>query len=222
MWTWPPSRPNARGRVSGRRRRCAVSTPRPDPCTTDASVGRSDSRRNCGLQTQVTEVFALSDLIFDPAKLDGKQGMGNIGVPYEDPDIDADIERVATQPGGENRHKKNFTPKGKVGSVKIVSTHTSGDGLVIVEQEQPYQDSVPASNLTVAVANESGNTHCGFSGAELASGWESLRTWVATDAQPSVAAIQGTCLAIEGIFGGPCRYDPSFVIPNMDIRVPPR
>jgi hypothetical protein len=35
------------------------------------------------------------------------------------------------------------------------------------------------------------------------------------------AAIQGTCQAIEGIFGGPCRYDPGFVIPNMDIRVAP-
>jgi hypothetical protein len=131
-------------------------------------------------------VFALSDLIFDPTKLDGKQGMGNVG------------------------------------NVKIVSTHTSGDGLVIVAQEQPYRDSVPASNITVAVVNEAGNTHCGFSGAELTAGWESLRTWVATDTQPSVAAIQGTCLAIEDIFGGPCRYDPSFVIPNMDIRVPPR
>ena len=109
--------------------------------------------------------------------------------------IDASIERVATQPGAENRHKKNFTPKGNVGDVKILSTHTSGDGLVIVEQEQPYQDSVDASNLTVAVVNESGNTHCGFSGAELTAGWESLRGWVATGTQPSVAAVQGTCLA---------------------------
>jgi hypothetical protein len=167
-------------------------------------------------------VFALSDLIFDPAKLDGMQGMGNIGVAYDDPTIDATIERVSAHPGGANRHKKNFTPKGNVGDVKIVSTHTSGDGLVIVEQEQPYRDSIDPGNITVAVVNEAGNTHCGFTGAELAAGWESLRGWVATDAQPSVAAIQGTCLAIEPFFGGPCRYDPSFVIPNMDGRIPPR
>jgi hypothetical protein len=37
-----------------------------------------------------------------------------------------------------------------------------------------------------------------------------------------VASIQGTCPAIEPFFGGPYRYDRSFVIPNMDIRVPPR
>lgn len=167
-------------------------------------------------------VFALSDLIFDPKKLKGKQGLGNVGVPYEDPDIDANIERVAVQPGAANRHKKNFTPKGKVGDVKIVSTHTSGDGLVIVEQQQPYRDSIDEENITVAVVNEAGNTHCGFTGAELAAGWESLRTWVATDQQPSVAEIQGTCQTIEPIFGGPCRYDPGFVIPNMDDRVAPR
>jgi hypothetical protein len=167
-------------------------------------------------------VFALSDLIFDPAKLDGKQGMGNIGVAYEDAGIDADIERVAAHPGGKVRHSKNYTPSGKVGDVKIVSTHTSGDGLVIVEQQQPYQDSVDPANITVAVVNEAGNTHCGFTGAELVSGWESLRGWVATGTQPSVAVIQGTCLAVEGIFGGPCRYDPAFVIPNLDGRVPPR
>jgi len=167
-------------------------------------------------------VFALSDLIFDPAKLDGKQGMGNIGVTYDNASIDTDIERVATHPGGANRHTKNYTPKGKVGDVKIVSTHTSGDGLVIVENEQVYRDSIDPGNITVAIVNEAGNTHCGFTGAELASGWEALRSWVATDVQPSVAVIQGTCQAVEGIFGGPCRYDPSFVIPNMDIRIPPR
>lgn len=168
-------------------------------------------------------VFALSDLIFDPAKLDGKQGLGNIGVAYDNASIDSTIERVATQPGAENRHKKNYIAKGNIGDVKVVSTHTSGDGLVIVEQQQPYRDSVDPDNITVAVVNEAGNTHCGFSPAELTAGWESLRGWVAGGPQPSVAAIQGACQAIEfGGAPGPCRYDPAFVIPNMDIRVAPR
>jgi len=167
-------------------------------------------------------VFALSDLIFDPAKLDGKQGVGNIGVAYEDATIDSTIERVAAHPGGAVRHRMNYTPNGKVGDVKIVSTHTSGDGLVIVEQEQTYRDLIDPDNLTVAIANEAGNTHCGFSGAELAAGWESLRGWVAGGPQPTVASIQVACQVLQPFFGGPCRYDPGFVIPNMDIRVPPR
>jgi hypothetical protein len=163
-------------------------------------------------------VFAFSDLIYDPAKLDGKQGVGNIGVPYDNASIDAAIQRVATHPGGAVRHKKNYTPTGKVGDVKIVSIHTDGDGLVLVEQEQVYQDVVPASNLTVAIVNEDGNTHCGFADAEVIAGWESLRGWVYGGPQPTAASIQATC----ELLGGPCRYDPDFVIPNMDDRVPPR
>ena len=168
-------------------------------------------------------VFGLSDLIYDRKKLNGKQGMGNVGVTYNDPDVNDDIDRVGTHPGGKNRHTKNFTPSGKVKDVKIISTHTSGDGLVIVEQQQPYRDSVPAENITVAVVSESAETHCGFTSAELTAGWQSLRAWVASDNQPSVADIQATCQAIEGGFGGgPCRYDPNFVIDDMDGRVPPR
>jgi hypothetical protein len=164
-------------------------------------------------------VFALSDLIFDPAKLDGKQGVGNIGVTYDNASIDASIERVATHPGGENRHKKNYTPKGNVGDVKIVSIHTDGDGLVIVENEQPYRDSIDPNNITVAIVNEAGNTHCGFTEGEIVAGWESLRGWVAGGSQPTVESMQALC---ETITPGACRFDPAFVIPNMDIRVPPR
>jgi hypothetical protein len=185
-------------------------------------LDETDLPENFVLTDMGFSVFALSDLIFDPAKLNGKQGVGNIGVTYDNASIDSTIERVATEPGGKNRHTKNYTPKGKIGDVKVVSTHTSGDGLVIVEQEQTYQDVVDPANLTVAIVNEAGNTHCGFTGAELASGWESLRGWVAGGPQPTVASIQGTCQTIAPFFGGPCRYDPGFVIPNMDIRTPPR
>lgn len=168
-------------------------------------------------------VLAMSNVIFDPAKLDGKQGIGNIGVTYPDPVIDAAIQRVAANPGGANRLARNFTPKGDVGDVKIVSIHTSGDGLVLVENEKEYQDVVPASNLTVAIVDEAPlNSHCGFNGAETIAGWESLRTWVAGGPQPTPASIQGTCLALAPIFGGPCRFDPSFVIPDMDGRILPR
>jgi hypothetical protein len=166
-------------------------------------------------------VLALSDLIFDPAKLDGRQGMGNIGVAYEDAAIDASITRVAAHPGGARRHQRNYTPNGDVGGVKVVSIHTDGDGLVIVEQEQPYRDAVDPGNLTLAIVNEAGNTHCGFNPPELIAGWESLRGWVAGGPQPSAASIQGTCTAIAGS-PIPCRFDPSYVVPSMDDRVPPR
>ena len=172
-------------------------------------------------------VFGLSDLIFDTRKLNGKQGMGNVGVQYDNASIETTIERVKTHPGGLNRHTKNYEPTGDVGNVKIVSTHTSGDGLVIVEQQQVYRDLVPASNLTVAVVNEAPvETHCGYTVAELVAGWEALRGWVAGAPQPTAASIQATCQGLVGAnipgIDGPCRYDPAFVIENMDDRVPPR
>lgn len=166
--------------------------------------------------------FALSQLIFEPAKLDGQQGVGNVGVSYEDPAIDASIERVAVQPGGATRLANNFTPAGDVGAIKIVSLHTDGDGLVLVENEKEYRDVVPAANLTTAIVDEAGSSHCGFSPGELVAGWESLRGWVAGAPQPSAASIQATCSAIAPVFGGPCRIDPGFVIPDLDGRIPPR
>lgn len=174
----------------------------------------------------VDMVFAthgVSNLIFEAGKLDGGQGMTNVGVTYSDAVVDANIQRVTAEKKARKDLQRNFTPKGHVGNTKIVSIHTDGDGLVVVEQEQPYRDTVPSSNLTIAIVDEAGNTHCGFTEAEIVSGWESLRAWVAGAPQPSAADIQNTCLVLQGLgAGGPCRFDPSFVIADLDTRIPPR
>ncbi|MCH8083326.1 MAG: hypothetical protein IH885_03725 [Myxococcales bacterium] len=98
------------------------------------------------------------------------------------------------------------------------------DGLIIVENESEYQSVVPASNLTVGIVNEIGNTHCGFTEAEITGGWLALQGWVAGQPQPTATDLQDTCLFAEFFLGagGPCRIDPSFVIPDMDGRIPPR
>ncbi|MDX1507390.1 MAG: hypothetical protein R3358_03855 [Woeseiaceae bacterium] len=176
-------------------------------------------------------VFAtngIANLIFDPDKLDGGQGLGNIGVVYDDPGVDAAIERVQADRQAAKKLKRNFTPRGEFENddVKIVSLHTDKDGLVIVENESEYQAVVDAGNLTVGVAVEAAPTHCGFSPAELVAGWESLRGWLAGAPQPTAASLQGTCQFIEAtqgaFFPGPCRIDPTFVIPDMDGRIAPR
>jgi len=171
----------------------------------------------------VFAALGISNVVFEAGKLDGDNGMSNIDVTYNDPAIDAAIERVTPDKNGRNRLQKNFTPKGHVGATKIVSIHTDGDGLVIVENESEYQSVVPASNLTVGIVDEVGNTHCGFTEAETVAGWEALRAWVAGAPQPSATDLQNTCLLLEGFgAGGPCRIDPLFVIPDMDGRIPPR
>ena len=166
--------------------------------------------------------FAMSDLVHGQGKLHGKIGTGNGSVVYSDPFIDANIARVSPNRGAQNRLEKNYTPTGNVGNTKIVSIHTDKDGLVIVENESEYASVVPALSLTTAIVRELTPTHCGFSPAEAVAGWESLRAWVATSVQPTAADIQLSCLALAPLFGGPCRIDPSFVIPDMDGRIPPR
>lgn len=188
--------------------------------------------------------FAMSDLIFDPDKLNGEQGVGNENAVYTDAAVNAGIARVKASKKAANKLRKNFTPtggkgKGKAGrgkgkgkgkgkgnrfSTKVVSLHTDGDGLVIVENEGNYRDVIPAENLTTAIVDEAGSSHCGFTEAELVAGWESLRAWVAGAPQPSAASIQGTCLGLEllGYATGPCRIDPAYSLGVMDDRIPPR
>ena len=175
----------------------------------------------------ITDLFfgtnGLSNLIFDPGKLNGGQGVGNVGVEYSDPDINATIQRVQADRKAAKRLQKNFTPKGDIyDGIKIVSIHTDKDGLVIIENEKEYQDVVSADQLTVGVIVEDIPTHCFFTEAETVAGWESLRAWLAGAPQPDAAVLQGTCLAIAGGDPSQCRYDPAFVIPDMDGRIPSR
>jgi len=171
-------------------------------------------------------VFAtngLSNLIFDHGKLRGKTGVGNIGVQYSDPDINATIERVKANRRAAKRLKRNYTPDGDLeDEIKIVSIHTDKDGLVIVENQKEYQDVVESQQLSVGVLVEDVPTHCGFNVAETVAGWESLRAWLDGGAQPNAAVLQGTCLAVAKGDPTQCRFDPAFVIPDMDGRIPAR
>jgi hypothetical protein len=168
-------------------------------------------------------LFGYSNLIWDPAKLNGGQGVGNANVNYDNGGfIDTNIQRVSASPGAVNRVNKYFTPDGNVGAVKIVSLHTDGDGLVIVENESDYAGKVPAANLTTAIVDETGNTHCGFTSSETVAGWESLRGWLAGGPQPTAAGIQGLCGVISGFAPGQCRINPAYVIANINGRIRPR
>lgn len=187
----------------------------------DAFLGLTRLPENFVLTVMGFATFGLSDLVHDDAKLNDRIGIGNENVAYGEP-FDTLIERVAPHPGAAARMAENFTPAGTVGAAKIVSLHTDKDGLVIVENESEYASVVPPGNLTVAVAVEPSATHCGFRPAETVASWEALRAWLAGAPQPTAATIQGICLAVAPQFGGPCRIDPAFVVPDMDGRIRPR
>lgn len=166
--------------------------------------------------------FGLSDLVHAKGKLNGKIATGNVDVLYDDPFIDAAIARVSPSSGASNRFEKHYTPTGQVGSTKIVSLHTDKDDVTVVENESEYAALVFPENLTTAIVVESEPSHCGFSPSEIVAGWEALRFWIAGGPQPTAATIQILCETLEPTFGGPCRIDPFFVVPDMDERVHPR
>jgi hypothetical protein len=166
--------------------------------------------------------FALSDLIHDRRKLRGKQGPGNLEVDYGNGAVDAGIERVRPHKGGARKLRRNYTPRGNVGAVKIVSMHTDKDGLVLVENESVYASVVPQANLTVAVAVENRPSHCAFTPAEVLAGWESLLEWVDGGPRPGAAGVQQSCQALTALVPGPCRIAPGFVLPDPDGRFRPR
>ncbi len=172
----------------------------------------------------VFATFALHDLVYDPAKLDGAAATDNAGVDYGDPAVNAGIARVTSEPPARFFLRDHFTPSGDVGAVKIVSLHTDKDGLVIVENQSEYAAAVPAGNLTVAVVVEDSPSHCDFSDAEVLAAWEALRAWVAGSPQPTASSLQSDCEALvaASTAAGPCRIDPAFVVPDLDGRVPPR
>ena len=170
-------------------------------------------------------LFGLSNLIFDPAKLKGAQAVGNAKVNYDNGGVvDQNIARVTPDSKAAKKLNKNYIATGKVKKTKVVSLHTDKDGLVIVENENFYAALVPPANLTTAIVKEDTPTHCGFNMAETQAGWEALRAWVAGGPQPTAQDIQDTCesLVTNSQATGPCRIDPSFVIPPMTNRIHPR
>jgi alpha-beta hydrolase superfamily lysophospholipase len=165
--------------------------------------------------------IGLSDLVHDPAKLDGLIGAGNASVVYEDPVVDAGIARVEPDFLGELALWQSSTPLGVRGTARIVSLHTSLDGLAMPEHATELADRVPADRLTVAIVEEQRPSHCGFTRAEDLAGWDALVDWVETGVQPDVAALQARCEALA-VGYATCRFDPDADPGPLDDVIRPR
>ncbi len=168
--------------------------------------------------------IGLADLTHDRQKMKGKVGIGNAEVDYGDPAVNASIERADPKAGAVRRLTKNYTPTGRVGDTKVLVLHTDKDDLIIVENAGEYSKLVPEANLSTLITVEDEPSHCGFSLAEGVAAWEGLRDWMDLGTKPTPESVQSACELVVslGLAEGPCRIDPSFVIPDMDGRIRPR
>ena len=158
-------------------------------------------------------VFEIPNLVNQTDKLNGLLPFDNAAVDYGDADINLRVKRTAALPSSRQLLLENYSPSGEIGNTKIVSIHTSGDGLVGVSNQRLLRDLIPASQLSIAIAVEEEPSHCGFSDDEGLAAWNNLRSWVDGGAQPDAQVIQNTCQT-NNTNPDQCRFDFSFELPD--------
>ena len=168
--------------------------------------------------------YALSDLVRAADKLNGLSPFTTVGVVYPDPAINSGVARITANPFAQLYLRWASDFRGRVDpATKVISIQTSKDELVIPANQYVLRQTLPGTQLTSALVNETTPTHCGFNLAEGVAGWEALRTWIASGHQPQVADLQSGCqTAMAAGAGGPCRFDASIVPPSFDSKVAPR
>jgi len=165
-------------------------------------------------------VFEIPNLVNHSNKLNGLLPFDNSAIDYGDEDLNQKIQRSVALPSSRQKFLENYTPSGNIGSTKIVSIHTSKDGLVTAGNQRILHNLISANQLSTAIVVEEEPSHCGFSDAEGLAAWNSLRGWLENNTQPSAADIQANCQAGNSD-AQQCRFDPNFAIPES-VAVFPR
>jgi len=157
-------------------------------------------------------VFQLPRLINDATQLNGANPFSNIGIDYGDDSINQAALRNFALPSAFDSLIANYTPNGNVGDTKIVSVHTSHDGLVRVQNQYALQILIPPNQLTVGIVDDSESpSHCGFTIDEGLAAWSELTDWVNGAPQPSALDLELACLDTAADEDN-CNYDPSLQV----------
>ena len=157
-------------------------------------------------------VFQIPRLINDVAQLNGLIPFENVGIDYNDDSINQSSLRTIALPSAEDTLLANYTPSGNIGSTKIVSIHTSHDGLVRVQNQSALINTLPENQLTVGIVDDSNSpSHCGFSTDEGLAAWVELTDWVNGSIQPTPLDLDTTCRTSAANQDN-CNYDPSLAV----------
>ena len=175
------------------------------------------------LKTQLGYALApLSELVRDPAKLDGRSAFDNRNVDYGDAAVNARVLRVARDPIAAVRLAAVSDPRGGWGDTRVLVLHTDRDELVFPEHVDTLRkiarsDARPAVSAFVREAEPG---HCRFNEAELGAGLAALQAWIDGAEAPDVAAIDARCEAAAP--AEDCRFDPAYQVAPLETRIRPR
>ncbi|MBD8528058.1 hypothetical protein [Pseudomarimonas arenosa] len=164
-------------------------------------------------------LYALSDLVRQPGKLNGFHGLGNASIDYGDADANQLIRRVERDQLAAVKLGAVSDLTGRWGATKVLAVHTDGDQLVFPEHlDALLQASGQATSSAVsAVVREAAPSHCGFSRAELLAAFSSLRDWIDSEQRPTVAELQSRCQAGAG--SERCAYDADYQVAPLSSRI---
>lgn len=168
--------------------------------------------------------YGLSELYRDPLKIAARPAVSTRHVRYPDAIIERDIRRVDADAFASLDLKRHFQPQGRIGGARLLTTHTTRDGLVVPAHARALEGKVPADQWTRAFVAEQQPSHCGYSNAELLAGFEMLHEWTLGAPQPDAQALQVQCQRERSANPdfGECRYDPGYVPPALASAIKPR
>lgn len=125
----------------------------------------------------------MRDLIIE--RLHGHEPFDNLGVVYDDPALDAGIERIASHPSAERYIEHYQVPSGHL-TVPVLTLHNVRDPIVPIEQETRFAELVDAAGSSALLVQQTVNRfgHCAFTNAEVVGAMVDLVNWAEYDVAP--------------------------------------
>ena len=169
--------------------------------------------------------FTLQELVL--VRTHGLSPVTNLGVEYtgsnDDAALNQGVFRAGANEAAEEFLESAYDPNGHI-RIPTLTTHTIGDPVIFVEQEDAYRETVEDAhrlrNLQQNYVNAS--EHCQFTLSEELASFQALLGWVETHKRPTREEVAALCQKNALIFGDTCHFNLNFHPEELDTRIPER
>ena len=169
--------------------------------------------------------FSMQELVL--VRTHGLNPFTNLGVHYsgsgDDAALNHGVYRARANDAAADFLGRAYDPDGRI-NIPVLTTHTIGDPVVFVEQENAFRHTVKDAHrlddLQQNFVDAAG--HCEFTFSEELASFEALLGWVETHTRPTREDVAGLCQQNALIFGDTCNYDLTFQPKKLSTRIPAR